>query len=135
MSKISKELVLAAGIIPKLKLGIKTKKGVVSTGVHRVTMVADKIVTDKDPRTGKDVEYVRYLFEENGEKKRYQTKKLNENGELSYLVQHLAEIEEGKEVYLEMQKRGIKNFISVIPVEQGTEIEVEDEEPEIIEED
>jgi hypothetical protein len=130
MSKVSKELVLAAGIIPKLKLGIKGEKGVISTGPHRVKLLADKVVPGKDYKTGKEIEYVRYLFEENGEKKTYETKKLNDKGDLSYFVQHLAEIEEGSEVILEMQKRGIKNFISVTPLMNKTEIEVEDEDEE-----
>lgn len=130
MTKISKELLTAAGIIPKLRLGIKTDKGVTSNGAHRVKLLADKLVSEKDQRTGQDIEYVRYLVEENGEKKRYQTKKLNQNGELSYLVQRLAEINEGDEVILQMKKRGIKNYIEVIPV-KGDEIEVEDEDEQI----
>lgn len=134
---------MAAGIVPKLRLGMrvtndKGKQEVRGTGPHRVTLIADKLVTDKDPRTGKDIEYVRYLFEENGEKKKYQTKKLNDKEELSYLVQRLAEVNEGDEVILELKKRGIKNYVEVIPVGhvEGAEIEddIEVEEPqEIIE--
>jgi hypothetical protein len=123
-----RELMTTLGIIPKLRLGSKTKKGTVSLGPKRVKFVAVKVVTDKDPRTGKDVEYVRYLFEENGQKKKYQTKKLNDQGELSYLVQRLSEIEEGEEVILEMKKAGIKNYIDVLPVGQKVGIEVSDDE-------
>ncbi len=92
-------------------------------------MIADKIVTGNDPKTGKEIEYVRYLIEENGEKKTYQTKKVNEKtGELSYLVQRLAEVNEGEEVILEMKKQGIKNYVEVSPVIAGEKIEVEDDE-------
>ena len=125
--KVSKELLNAAGIIPKLRLGTKTDRGVQGNGPHRVKILADKLVQGKDPKTGKDLEYVRYLVEENGEKKSYQTKKLNQNGELSYLVQRLAEIEEGQEVILEMKKAGVKNYVDVVPVGSAHSVEVEDD--------
>lgn len=126
MSKISKQLLQEAGIKPKLRLGNKTEKGVVSTGKHFVKLIADKIVSGKD-FSGKEVEYVRYLLEENGEQKIYQTKKLNENGELSYLVQRFAEFEEGTDLVIEMKKRGPKNYVSVEPVGSSHEVEVSDE--------
>lgn len=128
--KTSRELLATAGIVPKLRLGIKTAKGVASTGPHRVRIVADKLVVEKDARTGQEVEHVRYLIEENGEKKKYQTRKLGKDGELSYLVQRLAEIEEGEEVILEMKKAGPKNFVSVTPVNLNSDVEVEDDEME-----
>jgi len=91
-------------------------------------MIADKIIKGNDPKTGKEIDYVRYLLEENGETKTYQTKKLNDKGELSYLVQRLAEINEGQEVILEMKKQGIKNYIEVSPVVGGESVEIEDDE-------
>ena len=71
-----------------------------------------------------------YLVEENGEKKEYRTKVKNKEGKLNYLVQRLAEIEEGDEVILEMKKMGIKNYIEVTPTKGATKVEhdVEDEE-------
>lgn len=126
--KTSKELLKEAGIQPKLRLGSKTPKGgTKANGPHRVKMIADKIVKGTDPKNGREIEYVRYLIEENGEKKTYQTKKLNDKGELSYLVQRLAEINEGEEVILEMKKQGIKNYIDVSPVVGGETIEMEDD--------
>jgi len=135
--KTSKELLKAAGIQPKLRLGNKKDGGgVVSTGPHRVKMVADKLITAKDPKTGKDIEYVRYLLEENGEKKTYQTKKLNEKtGELSYLVQRLAEVNEGEEVILEMKKQGIKNYVEVSPIGGAQQVEIEDDDEHEIDDD
>jgi hypothetical protein len=127
--KQSLELLKQAGLKPKLRLGSKKAgKGTESTGPHRVKMIADKVVKGVDSKTGKEIEYVRYLVEENGEEKTYQTKKLNDKGELSYLVQRLAEVQEGQEVILEMKKQGIKNYIQVSPVGGGESIEVEDDE-------
>ena len=125
--KTSLALLKEANIQPKLRLGNKTKHGIISTGAHRVKMIADKILPGKDI-SGKDVEYVRYLVEENGQTKTYQTKKLNKEGELSYLVQRLAEIKEGEEVILEMKKQGIKNYVEVTPVVGGESVEMEDDE-------
>ncbi len=129
--KTSLSLLKEAGIQPKLRLGNKkTKGGTESTGPHRVKMIADKIVPGKDPKTGKEIDYVRYLVEEKGEVKTYQTKKLNDKGELSYLVQRLAEIKEGEEVILEMKKQGVKNYIDVTPLVGGSTVQIEDEEDE-----
>ena len=127
--KKSKELLEKAGIIPRLRLGIKQDKGgMISTGAYRVKVLEDKILKLPDPRTGKETEYVRYMLEVNGENKYYQTKLRGADGGLSYLVQRFAEIEEGEEVILEMKKRGIKNYVDVIPVKISTSVEVEDDE-------
>lgn len=133
--KLSLQLLKEAGIQPKLRLGNKKAKGgTESTGPHRVKMVADKMVKGIDPKTNKEVDYVRYLLEEKGEIKTYQTKKLNDKGELSYLVQRLAEVKEGEEVILEMKKQGIKNYIDVLPLVGGsTAVEMEDDEEEVFE--
>jgi len=132
--KNSLALLKEAGIQPKLRLGNKKAKGGTQpTGPHKVKMIADKIIPGTDPKTGKQIEYVRYLLEENGETKTYQTKKLNDKGELSYLVQRLAEINEGQEVILEMKKQGIKNYIDVSPVVGGEHIEIEDDEEDHLE--
>jgi hypothetical protein len=129
--KNSLALLKEANIQPKLRLGIKKQGGgTKSTGAHRVKMIADKIVKGVDPKTNKEIDYVRYLLEENGETKTYQTKKLNDKGELSYLVQRLAEIKEGEEVILEMKKQGIKNYIEVSPVVGSESVEIEDDEHE-----
>lgn len=128
--KVSKELMTVAKIIPKLRLGNKTEKGVVSTGPHIVKVLEDKIIKGKDMK-GREIEYVRYTLEEKGEKKIYDTKLKNEQGELSYLVQRFAEIEEGQEARLEMKKRGMKNYISVDPIHNGNEVEIGEDEGEI----
>lgn len=127
--KTSKELLKSAGILPKLRLGFKQPGGgVKSNGPHRVKILQDKTLTKPDPSTGKDIEFVRYLVEENGEKKVYDTKKLNKAGELSYFVQRFAEINEGDEVILEMKKQGIKNYVQITPVDHSSQSVVEDDE-------
>lgn len=126
MTRVSKELMTVAGVVPKLQLGIKTPKGVVSTGKHKVKILSDRIVKGADINTGKDIEFVEYTLEENGEKKIYKTRVKNKNGELSYLVQHMAMIKEGDEIFIEMKKQGMKNYVSVTPVMGSVEQEVED---------
>lgn len=125
----SKQLLKAAGILPKLRLGLEQSGGGVKpTGPHKVKILEDKIIKRPDPRTAKDIEWVRYTVEENGEKKIYDTKLRDKNGGLSYLVQRFAEINEGEEVILEMKKQGVKNYIAVTPLGQSAKVEIEDEE-------
>lgn len=130
--KNSKALLAKAGILPKLRLGYKlTKGGVKPTGAHRVKIIEDKIIRKNEPSTGKEIEWVRYTVEENGERKVYDTKLKDKNNNLSYLVQRFAEVEEGDEVILEMKKQGIKNYIEVIPVDHSSSIEVAEDEEEM----
>jgi tRNA(Ser,Leu) C12 N-acetylase TAN1 len=90
------------------------KEVTVSTGKQVVKLVADKALQGKDQNTGKPVEMVRYLVEHKGERKTYDTRKFNKDtGELSYLVQKLAEFEEGTTVVMEAKKIGTRNYISV----------------------
>ena len=128
--KISRELLAKAGLLPKLRLGLKLPKGGVKpTGPHKVKILEDKILKKPD-QTGKEIEYVRYLVEEDGEKKYYDTKLRDKQGGLSYLVQRFAEIPEGEEVILEMKKQGVKNYIEVTPAGHSASVELEDEEDE-----
>lgn len=139
--KISKQLMTQAGIKPKLKLGVKTDRGVVSTGPHKVKMISDKIVNGLDRETGKLIDYVKYIVEEDGVEKEYRTRlKHKETGELQYLVQNLSQIEEGQEVIMEMKKAGLKNYVEVRHIDGSviTDPEQEDVAPspeEITEED
>lgn len=130
MTQISKELMAKAGILPKLRLGLKLSKGGVKpTGPHKVRVLEDKILKKPD-QTGKEIEYVRYIVEEDGEKKVYDTKLRDKNNSLSYLVQRFAEIPEGEEVILEMKKQGVKNYIEVTPAGHSASVEVDDEDSE-----
>ena len=138
--QISKQLAKEAGLYPRLRLLTKTEgEAPVSTGKHTVRLIKDKEVMGKDITTGKPLPKVRYLLEEKGEIKIYDTRKFSkETGELSYLVQKLAEFPENSVVILEAKKVGIKNYISVSPFNIGAEVEVdddeEDEKGEVIEE-
>lgn len=127
MGKISKELLSKAGLLPKLKLGIKlTGGGVKPTGPHRVKFLEEQIKKKPDT-TGKEVEYVRIIVEENGEKKYYDTKLRGKDGLPSYMVQNLAEVQEGDEIVLEMKKSGPKNYIEITRVGQSSSIEMDDD--------
>lgn len=113
--EISKKLMESAGIYPKLRLGLKKEGGgVESTGPHLVKLISDKIVKGMDRETGKVIEYVKYIVEEEGVEKEYRTRLKNkETGELQYLVQNLSQVDEGTEIILEMKKMGVKNYIEV----------------------
>lgn len=126
--EVSKKLMAAANLFPKLRLGIKKDGGgVESTGPHTVKMVSDKIVQGLDRETGKMIEYVKYIVEEDGVQKEYRTRlKHKETGELQYLVQNLSQVEEGETVILEMKKMGVKNYIEVRHVD-GSKLTDEDQ--------
>src|SRR6266508_629987 len=131
--KTSKEILKQAHIVPKLKLATRQKnaKGnevVVGTGPQRVKIVSDKVGMDKDPKTGKPRHIVLYYFEWNGEGRMYKVPVKNEEGNIHYLVQHLAECNEGDELILEHKRKGIKGYIEVLPVNGVSSIEVGDEE-------
>jgi len=132
----SKDIVKKAGIIPKLKLYAKDAKGVPqSTGPHRVKFIADKEAKGTDPQTGVERDEIAYLVEENGEKKSYRVPKLDKKGEIHYLVQRLAEVNEGEEVILEGKRKGPKNYTQVIRL-NGSEVqEISDDDIPVINED
>ena len=113
--KTSKELMKRAGLVPKLRLAVKTQgKGTQGTGPHTVRLIEDKIVKAIDYDTNKPVEKVRYFVEENGEKKQYDTRlKSKDTGELSYFVQRMSEIPEGEEVTLEFKRAGVRGYIEI----------------------
>lgn len=112
--KNSTEIIKKAGIIPDLQLAVKRDTGGVdSTGPHTVKMLEDKVIKDNDYETGMEIFVVRYIVEENGAKKKYEVPMKDKNGEIHYLVQRLAEVEEGEEITLECKRRGIKNYIEV----------------------
>ena len=120
---------IQAKIIPKLRLAIKEDgKAPKPTGPHRVKILEDKVQNGKD-HEGKVVPVVRYIFEENGEKYRYDVPVKNKEGELHYLIQKLSEFPEGQELIIEMKKKGIKNYVSVTSTDD-TDVEVDEHEVE-----
>lgn len=124
--KTSKQIIKVANIYPRLRLFTKTKKGLVSTGVHVVKLVLDKEVKGTDFMTSKEVDKVRYLVEENGEKKIFERNKFNKSGDIDYLVVRLSEYEEGTEILIEGTRKGIKNVVSISSVVGGEQVEVDD---------
>ncbi len=110
----SKEILKQAGIIPDLSLAVKKDGGgVESTGPHTVKTIEDKLVKGDDYDTGKEILYVRYIFEEAGEKRKYDVPLKDKYGEVHYLVQKLADVPEGEEIILECKKNRMKNYIDV----------------------
>jgi len=126
--QVSKQIVKEAGLHPKLKLLTKEDgKAPIPTGEHKIRLLKDKEIVKKDI-DGRDTAYIRYLIEEHGEIKIYDTRKFSKDtGEISYLVQKLAEYPENSYVILEAKKQGAKNYISVKPVNTSEEVEVDDE--------
>jgi hypothetical protein len=112
--KTSKEMVLKSGLLPRLQLGIKTARGIRSTGRHTVKVIEDKLVRKPPREEGDDGHYVRYIVEEAGERKQYDTRlKQRGSNDPSYFVQAMAGVEPGEEIVLEMKKAGIKNYINI----------------------
>jgi hypothetical protein len=113
--KISREALLKSGLLPRLQLGIKTAKGVKSTGKHTVKVIEDKIIKKSIREEGDDGFYMRYIFEENGEQKQYDTRLREKGGtDPSYFVQAMAAVEPGEIITLEMKKAGIKNYVEIV---------------------
>src|SRR5215472_15905163 len=113
--KTSKEIIAKAGLLPKLQLGIRKGSSVVSTGKHVVKLVDDKIVRKPPREDGDDGYYVRYILEENGERKQYDARMKQKGGaDPSYFVQAMANIEPGEVITLEMKKAGVKSYIEIV---------------------
>ena len=122
-----------AGLHPKLQLGRKTNKGVVSTGKHTVKVLSDKIVRRSPTEEGDDGLRMRYVVEEDGVEKQYDTRLKERGGDQpSYFVQAMSEIEPGEIITLEMKKAGIKNYIEIVRLSLGevSEAPTDDDEEE-----
>jgi hypothetical protein len=134
MGKLSKQAMTQANILPKLQLGQQklsetTKKtSVVSTGKHYVRLIEEKVINGKEFGTDEVIPKMRYIFEENGEKKSYDARmKDKQTGELHYFVQSMSNVEEGEEIIIEMIKKGMKNVINVQKLGTAAQVEIQDE--------
>src|SRR5438045_1096763 len=79
-----------------------------------------KNINKKLNTEGQEEFFVRYILEENGEKKQYDAHMKAKGGtDPHYLVQALADVHEGEELILEMKKAGVKSYIEVTRVETG----------------
>ena len=130
--EISRSILLKAGLLPKLQLGIKKSGGgVTSTGIHKVKVLEDKIVRVPIREEGDDGYAVRYIVDEDGVKKQYDTRMKQKGGtDPSYFVQAMANVEVGEEITLEMKKQGIKNYIEIIRLSVGEVEHADEDEPE-----
>src|SRR5882757_7301374 len=129
--KTSREILLKSGLYPKLKLGERRGAKVVPTGPHRVKIIEDKLIK-KLNADGVEEYFVRYIFEEAGEKKQYDAHMKAKGGsDPHYLVQALADVKEGEELILEMKKAGVKSYIEVtrVALNETEKVEVDDDEP------
>jgi hypothetical protein len=77
---------------------------------------------------GKPIEIVRFVFEEDHEKKYYDVPVLDKKGEVHYLIQRLGEMKEGQELMLEYKRAGMKGYIQVTPIEPAEEFEIDNDE-------
>ena len=121
---------MKAGLLPKLKLGIKSARGVTPTGPHRVKILEEKLVKKMNTEAVEE-HFVRYIFEEGGEKKQYDCHmKAKVGNDPHYFVQAMAEIEPGEELVLEMKKAGVKSYIEITRVSTNTteKVAVDDDE-------
>jgi len=101
--------------LPWLRLAVKKETGgIVSTGRHIVKFIEDRLVEGRDYHTGKARKEVEYIFEENGEKKRYRVPVLDKEGNLHYFIRRMAEFSYGDTLGLEMKNRNNRNVVEFI---------------------
>src|ERR1700742_2861005 len=123
-----KVLAETLNVLPKLRLGIQTikedgkKGGVKSTGAHRVKFLEEPTTTMGRDENGQPRKELKFIVEENGIKFRWQIPILGKDGQPSYLIERLMNIEIGDERILEMSKHGMKNFIDVRMVDAAPEL-------------
>lgn len=96
-----------------LSLAPKNSEGVPTpNGQHRIVLVKDEKTTNS---MGK--EQLTVTVKEGGVEKIWNIKLKDDEGNLHYLVQILADYNEGDELIVEMKKNGAKNFVDVKRVE------------------
>ncbi len=109
---------------------------------HTVKFISDRVIKGAEYGTGKEIEQVEYTFEEDEIKKKYCVRIRDENGELYYFVQRMAEYQKGEILTLEYKpiKGTFKGFIDVNRPGEETETsptstDVKEEDIPVIEED
>lgn len=112
-----KKLADKMGVVPRLKLGIKTDKGVQSNGAHRVKFLAEPTFIKGKDFKGNEQEQMKFIVEEGMMKYAWIVPIKGKDGQASYLIQHLMDIEVGDERILEMKRHGAQNHIEVRKVD------------------
>ena len=116
-----------------LRLGIKNPQGRrESTGPHQVKFLKDQVIEGRDYHTREKRKEVEYIFEENGEQKKYRCPIYGKDGQLHYFLRKMNDFTYGDKLILEMKSLGDKNVINVSRVGIS---DVKDEDIPIIEED
>jgi hypothetical protein len=133
MANIAKQVLDKMGVTPRLRLAEQItdengkRKGVKSTGPHRVILGPSSLAKDLDPETGHERQIIQYEVREAGLKKIWNVPIRNKKGEPNYLVERMADIQEGEEIILESKRAGARNYTSITRVNGSTDIEDDDE--------
>lgn len=128
----SQEILEKAGIATRLSLAEKIineygkSQGTRSTGEHKVKFLEDKVIKGKDYQTGVERLEMKYLFEEEGQKKFYTKPLRDENGEVGYFIQNMAKYNYGDELILKYVSKGLRGYIDIRKVGEPIR-EMEDE--------
>lgn len=115
-------------IVPKLRLGIKKVGGGVDpTGSHHVKFIEEPVsVLGRDDK-GQPRKELKFIVEENGQKYRWMVPILGKDGQPSYLIERLMDVEVGDERILEMVRERGRNYIDIRRIDEESEAP-EDEE-------
>lgn len=109
-----KKVMQSMGALPKLRLGEKIKgSGVKSFGPKTVKFLAEPVGVSKKDFSGKQQKMMRFEVEHEGTRYFWYVRVLNQEGEVNYLMERLAEIKVGDERVLEMTKQGARNYVDI----------------------
>lgn len=118
-----------------MRLGNKIEGGgVESTGPHGVVFVSEPTVVMGKDDQGKPRKEMRFVVEEKGIHYRWNVPIMNKEGQPSYLIEKLMNIEVGDKRVLEMSRQRGRNYIDVRGVDEKPPQEPSVEEDEDIEE-
>jgi hypothetical protein len=100
-----KDEIKKANITPRLELTTQGENNErISTGVHIVKKIADKVEEVWDEQVKANRKTVKILVEEKGQKKLWQFDYLNSKGEVDYKALKMADVENGDTLRLESKK-------------------------------
>lgn len=107
---------------PWLHLGEKLEGGGVrSTGKHIVSIIEEpKVTKDNDPITGKERQILLFRVLENETEKKWSFPIYGKDGQPHYLISRMEDIEVGEVFSLEIKKKGLKNYIEVGRITDGS---------------
>ena len=96
-------------------------------GPIRVKLVGCENAKNREYETGREIQGVHLLFEQNGLSKKYFVPTLGKDGKFHYLIERFAEIEEGAELVLEFKRKkgSVQGFIDVRFADEGEQVKVD----------